>query len=181
MYRDNSLIPIEAIRIAALGALAERPLRYAELASDVRRFSSRIVGPSLDLMGSSIEVLRIEALIAPVAADAAEPDPRLELTEAGGKDLILLLKAGVRATNTDLNRLVVALKMRFLHLLAPEDRRDQVLLLTSLLQDEHKRYSDLRANDAAEPLFAHWLDFEIEMLDNRLRWLDDFVRRCLDK
>ena len=63
MYRDNSLIPLEAIRIAGLGALSVRPLRYAEIAADIRRFSSRIVGPSLDLMGSSVEILRTEGLI----------------------------------------------------------------------------------------------------------------------
>jgi len=54
MYRDNSLIPLEAMRIAALGALADKPMRYAEIAADVRRFTSRIVGPSLELMGSSV-------------------------------------------------------------------------------------------------------------------------------
>ena len=80
MYRDNSLIPLEAMRIAALGALAERPMRYADVAADVRRFASRIVGPSLDLMGSSVEVLRAEGLIAPIEVGA---DPILGLTEAG--------------------------------------------------------------------------------------------------
>src|SRR5271168_5350293 len=141
MYRDNSLIPIEAMRIAALGALAETPMRYAEIAADVRRFASRIVGPSLDLMGSSVEVLRAEGLIAPAEAAA---DPLLALTPSGREDLVKLLKAGIRATNTELNRLVVALKMRFLHLLPPHDRRDQIRLLQSLLTGERDRYRDLQ-------------------------------------
>src|SRR5262245_48552828 len=49
MYKDNSLIPTEAVRLAALGLLTEGPRTYAELADEVRHFSSRIVGPSLDL------------------------------------------------------------------------------------------------------------------------------------
>ena len=32
MYRDNTLIPTEAIRLAALGTLAMRPMRYGDLA-----------------------------------------------------------------------------------------------------------------------------------------------------
>jgi hypothetical protein len=174
MYRDNSLIPLEAMRIAALGALAERPMRYADVAADVRRFASRIVGPSLDLMGSSVEVLRAEGLIAPIEVGA---DPVLGLTEAGRADLEILLKAGLRATNTELNRLVVALKMRFLHLLPPQDRRDQIRLLHSLLTSERERYLDLQGS-GGDPLFADWLKFEIEVMDARLAWLDRFADRC---
>ena len=42
MYKDNSLIPTEAVRLAALGMLAERPRSYAELAEEVRHFTGRI-------------------------------------------------------------------------------------------------------------------------------------------
>ena len=35
MYRDNTLIPSEAIRLLALGILADGDRRYAELASEV--------------------------------------------------------------------------------------------------------------------------------------------------
>ena len=38
MFRDNSLVPVEAIRLAALGTLAEGPLHYADLASRIRQF-----------------------------------------------------------------------------------------------------------------------------------------------
>ena len=63
MFRDNSLIPAEAIRLAALGLLAEAERRYGDLAGEIRHFTSRIVGPSLDLMGTSVELLRYEGLI----------------------------------------------------------------------------------------------------------------------
>ncbi|MCG8548344.1 MAG: hypothetical protein MJE12_29445, partial [Alphaproteobacteria bacterium] len=51
MYRDNTLIPTEAVRLAALGSLMEGERRYADLASEVRNFVGRIAGPSLDLLG----------------------------------------------------------------------------------------------------------------------------------
>ncbi|HYC12673.1 MAG TPA: hypothetical protein VEC75_00390, partial [Stellaceae bacterium] len=62
MFRDRSLVPAEAIRLTALGLLAEGPRRYGDLAAAVRHFTGRIVGPSLDLMGSSLELLRYEGL-----------------------------------------------------------------------------------------------------------------------
>ena len=37
----------------ALGLLAEAPRAYGDLAGEIRYFTSSIVGPSLDLMGSS--------------------------------------------------------------------------------------------------------------------------------
>ena len=63
MFRDNSLIPTEAVRLAALGFLAEAPRRYGDLAAEIRHFTGRVVGPSLDLMGTSLELMRFEGLI----------------------------------------------------------------------------------------------------------------------
>ena len=54
MYSDNSLLPRETVRLAALGALTMGEMRYGALASNVRHFISRLAGPSLELMGSSI-------------------------------------------------------------------------------------------------------------------------------
>ena len=81
MYRDNSLIPKEAIRLAALGTLARGPMSYADLSREVRQFAARIVGPSLDLLGTSIELLKFEGLIAP-GDDDIEAD--LVLTDSVG-------------------------------------------------------------------------------------------------
>src|SRR3546814_19854056 len=64
MYRDNTLIPSEAVRLLALGLLATRSMSYAELAREVRHFTGRIMGPSLDLVGAPLEVLKVEGLVA---------------------------------------------------------------------------------------------------------------------
>src|SRR5205085_4867686 len=47
---SRELIPTGAIRLAALGLLASGPRRYDELAVEVRRFASRMLGPSLDIL-----------------------------------------------------------------------------------------------------------------------------------
>ena len=39
MFRDKSLMPKEAIRLAALGLLGHGPMRYGELANEVRHFT----------------------------------------------------------------------------------------------------------------------------------------------
>src|SRR3546814_12947694 len=45
VYRDNTLIPSEAVRLLSLGMLAGRPMSYAELARSVRPFTGRVLGP----------------------------------------------------------------------------------------------------------------------------------------
>src|SRR3546814_15285213 len=83
MYRDKTLIPTEALRLCALGTLALSPLSYSALAREVRAFTSRLSGPSLDMMGTSIEVLRAEGLVAPVAGGGADgPEDGADGTEA---------------------------------------------------------------------------------------------------
>ena len=120
MYADNSLTPREAIRLCALGTLAHETssvtesLRYDDLVFAVRHFVSRITGPSLDLMGESIELLRYEGLVE--SDDAESANPSLKLTETGRATLQTLLKANLRAGNSELNELIIALKFRFLHL-----------------------------------------------------------------
>jgi hypothetical protein len=92
MYRDNTLIPSEAIRLLALCVLATRECPYAELAHEVRHFVGHVVGPSLDLVGAPIEVLKIEDLIEEAETRAAEPDsdaaPPLGITEAGSTPML---------------------------------------------------------------------------------------------
>ena len=74
MYRDNSLIPSEAVRLLALGILATGEKHYAALAGQVRHFTAHITGPSLDLVASPIELLKIEGLIEPVDGSGMNDD-----------------------------------------------------------------------------------------------------------
>ncbi len=66
--------------------------------------------------------------------------------------------------------------MRFLHLLAPADRRDQIELLIEASEGESNRLRDLRAGLPAGVLAA-WLDHEIGQLEARRAWLEDLKGR----
>jgi DNA-binding PadR family transcriptional regulator len=169
MFRDHSLIPTEAIRLAALGLLAEAPRRYGELAAEVRHFTGRIAGPSLDLIGTPLELLRLEGLVA--AADAgSEENALLEITPAGRAALEALLGARLRAPLGDYTRLVLLLKLRFLHHLPAAERRVQMALIAESLEGELARLRDLRRHDsdAAPRPFLDWLDSDIAALEARL-------------
>jgi DNA-binding PadR family transcriptional regulator len=177
MFRDKTLIPAEAIRLAALGMLAERPRPYAALASDVRHFASRIMGPSLDLLGPSLELLRHEGLVA-AEGEGGRAEVGLSIAEAGLAELDRLLRANVRAPLDDLTKLVVALKMRFLDRLSPADRRAQLDRLIELYDNEIARLADLRDNHrGTSGHLAAWLDLEISQTDARLAWLRDYRDR----
>jgi DNA-binding PadR family transcriptional regulator len=172
MYRDKTLIPTEAIRLAALGTLALQPMSYANLAREVRAFTSRIAGPSLDMMGTSIELLRTESLVAPLEGSAAGPDTVLTLTPEGHAEFHELMTSNVRSPLDGVSKLVFALKLRFLHLLPADDARAQRDLMAEISAGERARLIDLKQRHAGEPgHFAGWLDGEIDALDQRIAWL----------
>lgn len=184
MFADNTLTPKEAVRLCALGTVARHPMHYGELAGAVRHFISRVAGPQLDLMGMSVELLRYEGLVeesVPTGATADADNPLLTLTPSGRRELLALLTARIRP-GTDLTKLVIALKMRFLHLLDAADRRAQADLLMDGVEAELARMADLRATyaDDEEQAGSHlvqWLDHDIAQLEKRLTWLEEFSAR----
>lgn len=179
MYQDNSLLPREAVRLAALGTLAETPMTYAALAADVRNFASRVAGPSLELMGTSIEMLRYEGLVRPVErAESGDADADLVLTDDGREELVQLLRAQLRPPLSDVNKLIVALKFRFLHLLPVEDQRTQLSMMIEACETDFARLVDLREQyDEDRGHLATWLDQEIGVVNGRLDWLRGFLAR----
>ena len=174
VYSDNSLLPREAVRLAALGLLADRPLRYAELAREVRHFTSRFVGPSLELIGAPIELLRYEGLIEADDASNGDGDSRLRVTESGRAELAALLESPLRAPINDVSKLVLALKMRFLHLLDPGRRREQLDMTIEACRIELARLVDLERHHAGAGDFADWLAHDIGLVRARLDWLEGF-------
>jgi len=180
MYRDNSLMPKEAVRLAVLGTVLQAgSLRYADLAQAVRHFTGRIVGPSLDLMGTSLELLRYEGLIEARDGIGMEDNALLAVTADGRREFETLMRATVRAPSSDdLNKLVITLKIRFLHLLDPADRRDQAESLVELCEAELARLEDLRRHHQGESgHLCDWLDHDIAQLQVRRAWFEELAGR----
>ncbi len=180
MYRDNSLIPSEAIRLLALGILAGGEKGYAELASEVRYFVSHVAGPSLELVAPPLELLKVEGLVE-ARTDGGSGDGQadgelLVLSEAGRAELQKLLNANVRAPVSDINKLIIALKMRFLHLLPPAERQLQAEILAELSERELARLIELRAHHAGEPgHLVAWLDQDIAQVEARLGFFQELL------
>lgn len=178
MFSDQTLTPKEAVRVCALGTIAGEAMRYSELAGSVRHFCSRIVGPSLDLMGISVELLRYEGLIEAVDGQGMEDDAMLAITEAGRRELKTLLTTRLRPS-TDLTKLVIALKFRFLPLLDRKDQERQLDMLLDVCESELARIEDLQAASQGEGVaLLAWLDHDIGQLRQRLAWLEE-MRRAL--
>ncbi len=170
MYRDNTLIPTEAIRLAALGYLASAPAPYADVAAEVRQFTGRIVGPSLEVLGTSIELLRYEGLVEPV--DDTDDSP-LQITEAGRLELISLLRSNVRTPVDGVNKLILALKMRYLHMLDPAAQGEQIDMLLDMSRTELVRLDDLADRYRNEPgHFRAWLVHDQGQVQARIDWLE---------
>ncbi len=175
MYPDSTLTPKEAIRLCALGTLAQGPLRYSALANAVRHFISRILGPSVELMGTSIELLKYEGLVEAVDGTGPGDDAELAISEAGRRQLEILITANLRSGASELNKVVMTLKFRFLHLLDTEGQRTQADLLVDVCANELARLDDLRRHHAGDGGFlVPWLDHDIDLLESRIAWLEEF-------
>ena len=178
MYRDNSLMPNEAIRLLALGILTEDERSYADLASAVRHFTERLVGPSLELIAQPLELLKVEGLVEAAEASGSSETACLRLTHAGEETLQTLLRSNLRPQVNDLNKLIIALKIRFLHLLPKEEQRIQAELLVELLERDLARLRDLREHDSGDSSNLNaWLDLEIEQTRDRLTWFSGLAAR----
>jgi Putative AphA-like transcriptional regulator len=176
MFADRTLTPKEATRLAALGTLALGPLTYSELATAIRHFIGSVIGPSPEIMGHSIELLKYEELVASTGTVDAEGP--LWLTDKGREEMRTLLTANLRAADTALNKLVIALKFRFLHLLRPDEQCIQADLLVDVCGQELARLDDLRRHHlGTEGYLSMWLEHDIGLLEQRLQWLTAFRER----
>lgn len=178
MYTDNTLTPKEAIRLCALGILSGGTKRYSTLANDVRHFVSHMVGPSIEVLSPSIELLKYEGLVVPVEGTGMEDDATLEITDKGSIELRTLLMANLRTGATELNKLIIALKFKFLHLLAPSEQVDQAELLIDVYESALARMTNLRQTQTdGSGHLGRWLEHDIETIEHRLDWLNDFRNR----
>ncbi|MBT4887948.1 MAG: hypothetical protein HON65_00135 [Rhodospirillales bacterium] len=173
MFTDSTLTPKEAVRLCALGNLCVEPVRYSALANSVRYFVSHVIGPSLEVMGQSIELLRYEGLVEVKEGPEEQDDPVLTITETGRQEFTALISANVRHGATELNKLIIALKFRFLHLLSQDQQAEQVVMLMDLSENELARLSELRTHHANDDgIIVTWLDHDIKMVEEHLIWLE---------
>lgn len=178
MYADNTLTPKEAVRLCALGTLTKGPMRYGALATAIRHFSSHITGPSLDVMGTSLELLKYEGLVSAVEGVGMEDDALLAITDKGEAELRALLTANVKTQASEMTKLIVALKFRFLHLLDIEEQRAQADILIEAQDIELARLDNLRAHHSEDSGYlVEWLDHDIRDMETHLQWLKEFRAR----
>lgn len=171
MYQDKSLTPTEAVKLAALGAMMDQIMSYADLARDIRYFVARVVGPSLDLLGSSLEILRLEGLIENQSV-STDPEKNILAITTDGKDMFNdLMSCSLRTPPDDASRLVYALKLRFLTFLKDEERLDQIDLLREIAETELARFEDLKKSHGKGYL-GQALDMDIDQTRVKLSWLD---------
>ena len=168
MTHEKALLPKQVLRLCALGKLLQAgAMSYADLARSVTEFTAHLMGPSVDMMGSSLELLRYDGLIEPEGGDE-----RLAITDAGTAEFHELMAARLPTPASELSKLVVALKIRFLHLLDPDRRREELAALVALYQQEIARLEDLRERQADEPGHLDcWLEHDIAQNRSRLAWL----------
>jgi DNA-binding PadR family transcriptional regulator len=179
MYKDNSLVPSEAVRLAGLGLLAKGPRGYADLAREIRHFAQRIVGPSLELLGPSLELFKVEGLIETQNPKAPHDEQLMALTESGRAELRRLMTANLRGPMGEVNKLIIALKLHFFETLSAEEQKMQAEMLEEACERELARLLDLRSHHAENAgLLVDWLDHEITEIEGRRAWFRQLAARA---
>ena len=173
MQRDRVLIPVEGLRLAALGILASRgPTDYATLATMVRLFATSFGASPVDVMSSSIELLRFEGLIGIGDEGENAGSALVTLMPGGREELERLMLAPVRLSGAS-SRLMVALKMRFFRLLDATGQERLAEVLGDALRSERARLVNLRRHMEGEDSgFLAWLDRDIARTGEDLAWLE---------
>ncbi len=174
MYQDKPLTPTDAVKLAALGAMISGDLSYASLARDIRYFAARVVGPSLDLLGSSLEILRLEGLIENKITDDDLEKNILTITQSGKDMFNDLMSSMLRTPPDDASRLVYSLKLRFLNFLKDEERLDQIDLLREIAISELARFEDLKKTYGGDYL-GNSLDMDINHANAKIAWFDSLL------
>ena len=83
----------------------------------------------------------------------------------------------MRPAATEVSKLVVALKFRFLHLLDTTEQSFQAELLIEMTENELARLNDLNHYHANEEGYlVGWLNHDISLLEKRLSWLESFKK-----
>jgi hypothetical protein len=95
----------------------------------------------------------------------------MRITPAGRAEFERLMGAALRPPVNDLSKLALALKLRFLDLLAPEQRRIQAEAMVEMAEQELTRLQDLERREGGQGgAFSGWLAHEIDQADGRLAW-----------
>ena len=102
----------------------------------------------------------------------------MRLTSNGFQELKEYLKSTIRSGSSDLNKLVVALKLRFIEVLEPSERLDQLVGLQTMYQAERNRLQDLRKHEEwSAGLLSELLDLELAVTDQRVLWCSEQVKK----
>ncbi len=178
MYRDNSLVPSEALRLLALGLLAEGPRSYALLASQVRRFIEGVVGPSLDLLAAPLELLQVEGFAEERSPGGSDGEEVLGLTDAGREEFERLMASNLRAPVSDVNKLILAVKLRFLPLAPIPVQRLQLETMAEIYARQAHRLAALAGElDGGQGDLGPWLERDRSEAEARRQWLSEKLER----
>ena len=163
--------------MAALGALIERERSYDDIANEVRSFISRIVGPSLELMGTSIELLKLEGLIETVNDNDKGDSSLLQLSPTGLQELKEYLRSNLKSGGSEVNKLLIAFKLRFIDILDDNERRDQLLAIRDMYHNEKRRLEDLKNQTTwLTGFLLESIELELFVVNKRIEWCDQRIR-----
>jgi hypothetical protein len=128
-------------------------------------------------MGTSIELLKLEGLIETVNDNDEDDASLLQLSPSGLQELREYLRSNLKSGGSELNKLVIALKLRFIDILDDDEKRDQLLAIRDMYYNEKRRLEDLKNQTTwLTGFLLESLELDLFVVNKRIEWCDQKIR-----
>ena len=127
-------------------------------------------------MGTSIELLKLEGLIETVNDNDEDDASLLQLSPSGLQELKEYLRSNLKSGGSELNKLVIALKLRFIDILDDDEKRDQLLAIRDMYHNEKRRLEDLKNQTTwLTGFLLESLELDLFVVNKKIEWCDQRI------
>ena len=123
------------------------------------------------------ELLKLEGLIETVNDNDKGDASLLQLSPAGLQELKEYLRSNLKSGGSELNKLVIALKLRFIDILDDDEKRDQLLAIRDMYHNEKRRLEDLKNQTTwLTGFLLESIELDLFIVNKKIEWCDQRIR-----
>ena len=101
---------------------------------------------------------------------------RQQLSPTGLQELKEYLRSNLKSGGSELNKLVIALKLRFIDILDDDERRDQLLAIRDMYYNEKRRLEDLKSQTTwLTGFLLESIELDLFVVNKKIEWCDQRI------
>ncbi len=101
----------------------------------------------------------------------------MQLSSAGLQELKDYLRSNLKSGGSELNKLVIALKLRFMDILSEDERRDQLTAIRDMYHNEKRRLEDLKTQTTwLTGFLLESIELDLFAVNKRIEWCNRRIK-----